>query len=651
MNSKSLKTGISNNDNISNSNQCENHREAILGNNFKELYLNEEYENYIVEYLGNIVEAVNKVDYASVSVTSPIFAVVAVKKGMINQLVEDVPEITFIEKSYPFTLSELKQVQGEEYYKYIGENTLGLNGEGVIIGIISTGIDYLNPRFNDDNGNTRIISIWDQTLESEKNGNEFYGTAFTAQQIQDAIKGKVLGQDPYERVNHKDDTGYGTALAGIIGGRRLYKDDPFISVAPKCEFSIVKLKEAKKSTLEMNAIDERNVSIYEGTDVRFALRYFASLQKELNKPVVVYLPLGSNFGGHNGNSPLERDIDYYVLTRGYTVVSNTGDEGDTETHTSGMFTDSNDIKTIEVNVAENQRNLYLSIWLIRPDKVSIGIVPPTGNSVEKIPAIFSNGEEIVLDIGSSKTTVQYFISTATGDQFIYITINNVQSGVWKINLIGEYILSQRYDSWLPQRALLEANTKFLKPDSFTTLTIPCTATNVIATAYFDTVTNTSVPKSGKGFTRDGRIKPGGCTGGTNILTTSITEENVIVSGSATAGAIIAGAVALLYQWGIVDKNDINLYTGKIRTYLIRGTIRMDEYKVPSEACGYGMFNFDAFFKGILSRRNYEEIEESNKCFHNMELKRSIFINIPKEIYRRAAIREGKCSLNNYSAQY
>jgi hypothetical protein len=642
LNSKNLKTGISHNDDIDSFNQFEDYRETILGNNFKKFYLNDEYENYIVEYLGNIVEAVNKVDYASVSVTSPIFAVVAVKKGMINQLVEDVPEITFVEKSYPFTLSELKQEQREEYYKYIGENTLGLNGEGVIVGIIGTGIDYLNPRFNDDNGNTRIISIWDQTIESEKSSNEIYGTIFTGEQIQNAIKRKVLGQNPYDSVNHKDDTGYGTALAGIVGGRKLYKEDPYISVAPKCQFAIVKLKEAKKNTLENNAIDQRSIPIYEGTDIRFALRYLASLQKELNKPISVYLPLGSNFGGHNGNSPLERDIDYYVLTRGYTVVCNTGDEGDTSTHTSGMLKDSNDIKTIEINVGKNQKNLYLSVWLIRPDKVSIGIEPPVGNPIEKIPAIFSNGEEIVLDMGSSKVTVQYFISTISGDQFIYITINNVQGGLWKINLIGEYVLSHRYDSWIPQRVLLEPDTKFLSPDPYTTLTIPCTATNSITTAYFDTMTNTNVPKSGKGFTRDGRIKPGRCTAGTNILTTSITEKNVVVSGSAAAGAIIAGAVALLYQWGIVDKNDINLYTAKIRTYLIRGTIRMDAYEVPNETCGYGMFNFDAFFKGISSRSNYEQVDESSKCVHKMQLERNIFINIPKEIYRNASIKEGKC---------
>ena len=42
---------------------------------------------------------------------------------------------------------------------------LSLTGQGVVICIIDTGIDYTNPAFLDENGNSRILAIWDQTIQ------------------------------------------------------------------------------------------------------------------------------------------------------------------------------------------------------------------------------------------------------------------------------------------------------------------------------------------------------------------------------------------------------------------------------------------------------------------------------------------------------
>lgn len=50
----------------------------------------------------------------------------------------------------------VKQIQNPNY--------IGLTGENVIIGFVDTGIDYTNPLFLDENGNTRVGVIWDQTI-------------------------------------------------------------------------------------------------------------------------------------------------------------------------------------------------------------------------------------------------------------------------------------------------------------------------------------------------------------------------------------------------------------------------------------------------------------------------------------------------------
>ena len=50
--------------------------------------------------------------------------------------------------------------------KMQNQPVLALKGRGVLIGFIDTGIDYRNPVFLDENGNSRILAIWDQTVQT-----------------------------------------------------------------------------------------------------------------------------------------------------------------------------------------------------------------------------------------------------------------------------------------------------------------------------------------------------------------------------------------------------------------------------------------------------------------------------------------------------
>lgn len=578
-------------------------QETILSENFKKSYLSEEYENYILYYLGNIVESFNNVDYAYVYSLGPLFTMATVKKGMLDSLLEDVPEIYYAEKSYPYTLSGLERLETSTEFKLIKNENSNLKGDGVIVGIIGTGIDYLNQRFTDDFNKTRIIALWDQTIEGGKvpQAPLFYGSEFLKADINNAINAKALGKDPYSIVNHRDETGYGTAVAGIIGGRKLNPEDPFTSVTPKCEFAIVKLKEAKRSTLAMNMVDEVQVPVYEATDIRTAIVYLTQLQLKENKPMIIYLPLGTNIGGHDGASPIENFIDFFGDRRGLAFVCDTGSQGDTDTHTSGIIRYTGDVQTIEFNVDPNQRSFYTSIWCTRPDKVSIGIVSPTGSSVERIPPLLLNGEFIHYDIGESKVTMQFYLSTTNGIQFVNIYISNITSGVWKINLIGDYIVEGRYDAWTLQRELLKPETKFFYPDPFITLTLPSTANNALTNSYFNTRTDEITESSGRGFTKDERIKPEVCSPGTDILTTSPNGENILVSGAGAGGAVLGGAIALILQWGIVNGNDKRLYPPKIKTYLIRSAVRKPGIEYPNQEYGYGMLSLDKLISDLQTR--------------------------------------------------
>lgn len=600
-------------------------------NNFKEYLLNNDYENYIVEYSGDIIEAIKKLDYAAASKLGQLFAIVIVKKGMLENLLKDVKEIIYTSKSYPYTLSDLNKVEGKNNYKFLEEENQSLNGEGVIVGIIGTGIDYLNERFTDENNKTRIIAIWDQSLEEGPAPSPLVaGTEFVREKIDEAIKAREEGKDPYSIVSHKEAIGYGTEVAGIIGGRKLYPEDPFISVAPKCEFAIVKLRLAKETTLELNGVEKTDVDVYESVYVRTAILYLTNLQKKLNKPMVVYLPLGTNLEGHDGLSPIERYIDYFAETKGIVFVANTGNQGDSETHTSGNIFNTGGIGDIEVNLGEKQKNFYISIWFNRPDRVSIGITSPKGVSTGKVTFTSTSMEKKEVNIEESKATIEYFISYTNGVEFVNILIRDVYSGIWKINLFGDYVIDGKYDAWLFQRELLQPDTRYISPDPFITLTVPSTSLNSITTSYYDTNSQMPVPRSGKGFTRDGRIKPDVCTGGTNIMTTTTGGGDVLVSGAAAGGAILAGAVALITEWGLVKGNDKNLYVPKVKTYLIRSTERKPNEKYPNETCGYGMFSFNELFKNLEKIRasvGLYSIEKEYLVTHESKL----FVRIPCDL--------------------
>ena len=43
----------------------------------------------------------------------------------------------------------------------------GLTGEGILVGIVDSGVDYFHPDFRNEDGSSRILRLWDQSV----NGN------------------------------------------------------------------------------------------------------------------------------------------------------------------------------------------------------------------------------------------------------------------------------------------------------------------------------------------------------------------------------------------------------------------------------------------------------------------------------------------------
>ncbi|EQB86814.1 subtilisin family serine protease [Clostridium punense] len=620
------------------------HRELGVPSNtlpaetFKEYYQSGNYETYLIEYYGDIISALDSIDYADVYITEKFFAILFVQRGMLNTLIENVGEITGIQRNFIYTLSELTINNDLTQTGSVYEGSIPLDGEGVIVGIIGTGIDYLNPRFMTETGQSRIVAIWDQTINTGTSPEIFpYGSEYRRENINEAINTALIGRSPYDIVPHRDEVGHGTAIAGLIGGRSQDVIPKFKSVAPKCEFAIVKLEEAKSYALESAGIAQSVKNVYQSTNISSAIRYLSDLQLKLKRPMVVCLPIGTNFGGRDGGTILERYIDNLTLRKDFCIITDTGDQGIGNTHSSGIIEATGQTAEILINIGETQSSLSITIYTRRPDIISISVTSPLGGTINRVPLPSINEQNKYLTFEESGINIEYFAQEGlTGSVSISMVIKNTVKGVWRISLFGDYIVSGLYDAWLLNSKLLSEDTRFLAPDPFTTLLTPCTAENILATSCYNGITNTIIESSGKGFPRVGVIKPSFAIEGTNLLTAGLNNSVVVGSGSSMASAILAGTVALVYQWSIVQGRLSSLSPPELKNLLIASTVKDESIIYPNREWGYGKLSINKLYEILVSISKDRGNTNDNIIARYPERKSSsyLYMNIPPELFIR-----------------
>lgn len=319
------------------------------------------------------------------------------------------------------------------------------------------------------------------------------------------------------------------------------------------------------------------------------------------------------------------------------MVSSTGDQGGSPICLKETFTNNETMKVINLNVDENQENLFFVLYYTEPDRISVGITSPLGDTINKIPMNNINGEELSVTLGGSSISVQYFLEQKdTGNQRINFIIRNASSGVWKINVIKDYAIYGTVNMWLQQKEFSVGNTGLLQHTPYTTLMTPSSANGIMVTSSYNQIENILMSESGRGYTADNRIIPSVSLPAKNILTVGLDNKPMVVSGSAVSGAILAGVVTLLFQWGIVQGNDINLYTAKIKSYLIQGTIREEGQVYPNPETGYGVLNIEKLYERLTNRktRASDEVVVINTNLYTSKGVNNLYINIPEEIYNK-----------------
>ena len=353
----------------------------------------------------------------------------------------------------------------------------------------------------------------------------------------------------------------------MIGARG--KNPNIRGVVPDCRFIVIKLAEelAFRKIYQVNI----NEPIYNVASIFAALRVISNYALTIRDPIVVYLPLGSSLGNHKGATLLERYINSLSLLNGFTILTVTGNERNTRRHASGTLRPEYPIKTIDLDVAPGQGTLIVDIWVDLPNVVSIDIISPSGDNTGVINYSTNTYTTHTFVFENTTVTVLYFIpEEGTGDQNIRIIFQNLQPGIWRLRFLGNQIIGGNINAWLPQGGLTLPGTQFNPADPYGTITSPGNSPFIITAAAYNQNNNNLVDYSGMAFI-SGYINPiDVAAGGENALTTAPNNEIAIISGTCVAAAIVAGACAMLFEWGIVQGNDKNLYTQTLKTYLARG---------------------------------------------------------------------------------
>ncbi|EJT6165782.1 S8 family peptidase [Clostridium perfringens] len=572
----------------------------------KNFYNDENYISFVVAYDGNIKKEIDDINDASIFFIDDNFAILSIKLQNYMETIRSIKSIIYIELNGIYTLGESPVEDSKAPIFHINPS-LNLRGSGVVVAIVDTGIDYLNNEFMREDETTRILRIWDQTIDTGKTPDGFIsGSEYTEEDINKAIQAQKQGQNPYDIVPSKDDYGHGTKMAGIVGARGINRE--IVGVAPDCEFIIIKLQEASKEYVDFYYA-KGDKAKYRNTDIIMALKYLYELSFTLNKPMIIYLPLGSNLGDHAGASILERYVDTKISGRNSLfVVTSTGNQGNTDTHTSGEIKSNGDSQIIELNCGKEQKGLVLQIYAQRPSKIKLGILSPSGERFEntnprKTKHILINDAPIWKFIYEG-TTVQVTYDSPdefTGDDKFVIKMEGITEGVWRFILTSNNIVDGKYYAWILQRELLAENTRFLNPSPYTTLTIPGTAKTIINTSYYNQNNGAIVSESGRGYTMKDYIQPIITAGGINAITTKPGGGTITMSGASVAGAILAGCCALIIQWAVVDGNDPQMYATKLQAYIIRGARKREGDTYPNRQWGYGILDMQEIFKSLTNK--------------------------------------------------
>jgi len=498
----------------------------------------------------------------------------------------------------------------------------GYDGSGVIVGIVDSGIDLNHPAFLDENGESRVMYVWDQADDAGPNpANLDYGTEYDHDDI-------VAGT-----TNHEDTVGHGTHVAATAAGR----DGAYGGVAPGASIIAVKLK--------MSDYDDGQSDSLCLADAAW---YIASKAMTLGIPGVINISMGATIGAHDGTSLLEEYLDYVTADSNVSIVSSAGnaslpdgvgDFGYGGNHAGFSVTEDLPMGVFIIPVYDSEQyvvdmweksdcNTELAVGLFHVDDGFMGEIGPV-----------SHGEEVEDALPDDLGTVGIYRSGApapANDNYetliLYEPGDGFSPGAYYFDMVLAGNCSG-LNAWTSHASTLtfgsfsdlEWGIQYVSGDNISTVGAPATAGSVIAVGayatrtswmdgdsifqdYSDEYTIDDIAYfSSQGPALNGTVQgqkpnlsaPGAYTISALSADSSPPSEYVIddthqaMNGTSMSSPHVAGIVALMLQANPA------LTPAQVKNYL-EGTARQDSFFTTSDIWGYGKADAYAALDAVVA---------------------------------------------------
>ena len=459
-----------------------------------------------------------------------------------------------------------------------------LSGEGVLLAVIDSGIDYYLEDFR--NGNeSRILYLWDQGQLTNPVRNMYpprgfrNGVEYTREQINQALASGSREQAA-QIVPQQDRSGHGTAVAAIAASSN--SEILLTGVAPKTDLLVVKMAQTPESDFPATTQLLRGVTYA----IRKAL--------ELNKPLVINLSFGNTYGSHDGSSLVERFLDAASEIGRTCICVGAGNEAASGGHYSFNVKER---KEVEMAIAEKESTTNIQFWKSYEDEIILTLVAPNQQEFRvEMGAAAIRQEFIVAD---TKVLIYAGIpkpySTKQEIFFVFLPLQQyIDAGIWRFRIEEKQVVDGAVQLYLPPALQRNTGTRFLLQTPQLTMTIPACATRVVSIGAYDDNLQSYADFSGRGRREGFSLlateggKPDLVAPGVGILAAKAGGGSDSYTGTSFATPMVSGSAALLMEWGLIQGRDPYLYGEKIKAYLRKGAKPLrGEENYPNDKVGWG----------------------------------------------------------------
>jgi len=524
----------------------------------------------------------------------------------------------------------------------------GYDGEGVIIGIIDTGIDFNHPDFKNPDGTTRVKFIWDQTqpFDAVRTPQPYnYGQEWTSADIDAGI------------CTHDDQAvyyGHGSNVAGVAAGNGLAINN-YEGAAPKADIIAV--------ASNFNSPNWTNT-------VADAVHYIFSKADSLNKPCVINASIGTYLGSHDATDLAAQTIVNLVNSKnGRAFVCAAGNAGHLSFHVGKTVNADTSFTWFQYNPSfggygavyfqlwadtSNFNNVYFSVGadLVNPyyehrASTNFDVITNRLNQLVSDTLFNSNGDRLaIVQTWAEIIGPNYFMEvhipqpdSNTNYLYRFSTTGSGRWDVWSASFLG----TSNIISSIPTVAQFPEIVNYVLPDATQNIVsswncsphIISVANYINRTSYTDYNGNTVVTggtqgalffQSSRGPTRHNVIKPDiGASGNVTMCTARLATAATLIAtepfkvapggmhyrngGTSIASPVVSGIVAMYLQ----RCPDASM--AEIKQAVIQNAFR-DVHtgnNLPDNNFGYGKINALKVLESSVFQTNITFTGDTNLC--------------------------------------